>query len=370
MFLLKNLIRKSSGVHGDLIITSGNTVTLPAGSYRDYTKIDIQLGGTLVIDGSAGGAITEICCRRTCNISGNIIANNLPTTGGSWNKTTQNPFVSEAISYSVAQANGGAGGAGGNYQGFVYIDPDWVIQTSYGGAGGAASGTGLGGGGGGGSSGNTGTPYPAGSAGGTAGGNGLGPNPGIGNTTLLVGFENGANGLPAGGIGYVKGGNGGGSGGGTSGQQTYADPGGGSGAGGGFRGKNGLGFYLISRQVPTGSGKIYCGAGGIIGGRDPMIGWNGGVGGNGQATSGGAGGGGGGGGGAGGSGGKVWIRYPGTATVSYFSTYATINSLTVYFGGALGGSGGAHGGDYNAGGATNGVAGSLGNNGTASITAL
>lgn len=271
-----------SGGDGALNVTTG-IFNIPEGSVKQYSSINIATGATVRITGNTG-AWTEIGCSGNCVINGTIeastsyAAGTVNHSGGTFTKTSA--FGLGALAYTIDQAVGGSGEAGGNG----------------GGAGGAQK-NGNGGGGGG---------YrAAGSAG--AGGDGesngsaaTGGSGGTGSSTLGNGAtatnSNGANG---------------GGGGGGAGSNTSV----GGGGGGGYKGAHGKGLVLYVEGTISGTGMI------SVSGR---AGFNGG---NGYRPSGGVGGGGGGG-GAGGSGGKLIIKYK-NGTLPYLSHF-----------GALGGAGG------------------------------
>lgn len=259
------------GLHGDLTINNGQTVTIAAGSIRDYNNLTINAGGTLSIIGNSL-AITQIGVRYNMIINGVINNNGYYGVNSSYTVVTPS---GETLSHSMVQAASGYGG-GGNAPG---ARGGGAGINGYGGGGGGAGGPGRGGYGAWGGSNNGGggvSPY---------GGQG-----GAGNYTL----GNGAGGYT------THGGNGGGSGGAGS---NY----GGGGGGGGYKGAHARGLYIFCTGVISGIGQIRCNGG---------AGFNGGAGGP-YAQGHGAGGGGGG--GAGGAGGNLWVRKPAASpfTVPY-----------------------------------------------------
>lgn len=284
-----------TGADGDLTILNGQTVQIPAGSIKHYNSVNIHAGGTLEIIQNATLQKTEIGCRGSFTLNGQIIARCSPSgTGGSISGTSS--IGAKAFSATVSQAFGGAG------------------SSSYGASGGAGTSNGLGGGGAGSYAYNNGNAALGGN-GGTGGGNGGagqsvggGPTPARPGGTGMATLSNGGNGgiyyNPGGGYG----GAGGGSGGGGSGVAEFYDSelkswstatsqGGG---GGGYKGSHGQYLFLFIEGTISGTGTIHVsGTNGYAGGAAPNAGW-----------SGSAGGAGGGGGGAGGSGGKVdiWAR--------------------------------------------------------------
>ena len=141
-----------SGVDGDLIINSGQTVDVVEGSVKQYNSITINTGGTLRITGSTG-AWTEIGCKNNCVINGTIIARagydgQSTHAGGTFSKTSA--FGLGTISHSITQANGGNGGNGGNqttfgggYGGLSFYDASRTLSGS-GGGGGSTNGQGQG----------------------------------------------------------------------------------------------------------------------------------------------------------------------------------------------------------------------------------
>ncbi|MDD3412404.1 MAG: hypothetical protein PHY47_00225 [Lachnospiraceae bacterium] len=102
-----NFLVQSNATHGDLYVGAGQTVTIPAGSKRQYGDFVIEAGGILEIDN--GGGITEIEINESCLINGTIKANNGKHLSGSWNKTS---VLGEPLSYSIVQKAGGNGGEG------------------------------------------------------------------------------------------------------------------------------------------------------------------------------------------------------------------------------------------------------------------
>lgn len=309
-----------TGADGDLVITSGQTVDLAEGSVKQYSSINIASGGTLRITGTTG-AWTEIGCSGDCVINGQIIARagydgQVTHSGGTFTKTSA--FGLGSLSYTITQANGGAGGVG-----------DFSIS-------GGAQSLGRGGGGGGGNGGVGGTNGGAGGVGysGAAGGAGGGLGNGSTGGNASVGGASGVGGAGA------SGGGGGGRFDFKSATSVY-----GGGGGGGYKGHHGKGLVLYVEGILSGTGSV------AASGR---AGFSGGNSGTGQGTGGAFVSSGGGGGGAGGSGGSVVIRYRNSGTLP---------ALTV-----IGGTGGARG---TSGSSTYfGVNGSAGSNGTSSISQI
>lgn len=319
-----------AGRDGSLVITNGQIIDLPGGSVKQYSSVRIDAGGILRITGNGGGW-TEIDCIGSFIINGTILCRagyegQTTHTGGTFSKTSEIGLGN--LSYSIVQANGGAGGKGAN-------------GTVSNGATGGAQSNGIGGGGGGGgvSTSNLAT-FQAG-VGGTNGGNGasVNGNPGgIGNSSLLHGTRGENSQLFT--ETHLKG-QGGGSGGGSGAVTTWSGglfSRGAGGGGGGYRGRHGKGLAIKVQGNLSGTGSINCS--GDIGG-------NGGAGG--PALSNQGAGGGGGGGGAGGSGGKIVLRYKSGAVPNLL-----VSGGAAGVGGAVGttGTGGAGG--------TNGVAGANG----------
>lgn len=282
----------ATGADGDLTILNGQTITIPAGSIRQYDNLDIQPGGTLQVTGD-GPNLTQIVCRTSCNIGGQIVSRNV------FNPYSISGTTISGLAYShtVSQRNGGAGGRGEGTPNNPISNPTFCE----GGQGGTGSLGGGGGGGGGGLSvgpedssyrvslfaGNGGTPAtfligqgkflgnspPNNSTGSVGGGldwvglagnlntgilNGqnapklylVNSNPG--NVSIKIGGDGAYNSSIAGGgssggsggLGYSEGGKG----------TDYAISAGGG--GGGFRGRHGGAVYVFFNGVITGSGII------------------------------------------------------------------------------------------------------------------
>lgn len=305
----------TSGIDGDLVILSGQTIDVAEGTVKQYNSIRIDSGGTLRITGNVG-LWTEIGCKNDCIINGQIISRSgydgeSTHAGGTFAKTSN--FGLGNLSYTITQVNGGNGGGGG----------------SFGGTGGTQL-IGIGGGGGGGGGTNN-----FGGNGGNGGSNGASTI--IGTGGIGGGFLNGEN-APIG-TPYARGGNGASGGGaGNQGSLNYGIMGGGG--GGGYKGHHGKGLVLFVEGIISGLGNINCsGRSGFNGGNGAPI------------TFGTTSKSGGGGGGAGGSGGSIIIRYN------------KVNSIpNLLVDGGSGGIGGTKLGD-----GSNGGNGSLGNNGSYSI---
>lgn len=260
------------GADNDLIVESGETKSIAAGSIKDYNNVNIKSGGTLIIDGASSQDPTVIGVVNDFILNGTVVAQAVYDGGA---KSISLPRGG-SFSYTITQANGGAGGAGGKRWDSALV----------GGAGGLGT-NGFGGGGGGG----TGSTFSvtAGGAGGSGGAAGYS----CGSSTLLT---NGMITLGDGGnaAGAQVSGSGGGSGGGNG--CTLMASSSGAGGGGGMKGKHGLGLYIQVRNSIKGNGTfIMSGQKGFNGGNS-----SGGTRANG---SGGAGGG-----GAGGSGGVLKIK--------------------------------------------------------------
>jgi hypothetical protein len=234
-----------TGTDGPLNVPSGS-VTLPAGSVKNYSSINIAAGASLIIDNSGSGSPwTIIGCLGNCVIDGSILAKNGEHTGGTFTATAPD---GRSLSYLIAQAAGGVGGNGG-----TGLSPQVGGASAFGNGGGGAG------------------AFGAGVAAITSKGGNGGPG-----TGLVVGI--GAN---------VYAGTGGAGGGGP---HYY-------GGGGGSRGRHGQGIYLSVLGNLSGSGLV------------DVSGGAGGGGGNGPSGLIGGSSSGGGGGAAGGSGGKVVLRY-------------------------------------------------------------
>lgn len=323
-----------SGDLGDLTILNGETVTINAGSIYDYNDIDIQTGGTLVIDDVNNEAnLTEIYAKHF-TIDGQIVGRSL-LVDTNISKTVTNG-LGTTISYNYAQKNGGNGGGGGAS----------LPASGYGGGAGGTGTTQNGAGGGGGSAQNQkGGPNRYGGAGGSGNGSGgaganSGGSGGSGNTYTTAGGSN-----QNGGNGYGGGGGGGGHG--YNSQKNYNGyaGGGGGGAGGSM---SGVPLFLYCENEIIGAGVI------DLSGKNGLSGGHGGN----RVTSGNImiGGGGGGGGGAGGSGGFLFIKAP-MISVAYNIVNGTGGS------GGAGGSGWPNSSGYGVNGSTGGT-GQAGNNGT------
>ncbi len=288
------------GSDGPLVVTAN--MTIPAGSTKDYSLLDVKAGATLTIDaGTASTAPwTVIGVRGALTVNGNIKVlggigpGGSPSTGNA--PADDGVSFGEPLSWTLTQMAGGSGGsAGWNCQGTAHFRLGGAQAFGNGGGGGGdtmVENTGSG-------------PCPqncsnvagtlgydgfsamekAGGQGGADWSSAANTNGGAGATTV---GSNGQDGINLAG--------------------PYA---GRSGGGGGFRGRHGGLLYLKVIGSMGGTGKIDASGG------------NGGNGGKGGAantiTSGSCGGfrydsgGGPGGGGAGGSGGKVVVRYNGDA---------------------------------------------------------
>ena len=325
----------SVGVDGDLVILSGQTVDIPAGSFKQYTSVNIASGGTLRITGNTG-AWTEIECLKNFICNGTIIARagySGQTTHNGGTFTRVSSMGLGTLSYTIAQAVGGAGGKGGTYSS--------SHSSMIGGAGGAQA-NGIGGGGGGSASVTKETGHAPAGAGGAGGSNGGGYSGrfGLGNSTLGAGGNGGTANVSGVNYGSGKGGAGGGGGGGAgAGDSLVALA---AGGGGGYKGRHGKGLAIKVWGVISGTGTINAsGENGYAGGAGGAgIRWG--------SYPYGCTGGGGGGGGAGGSGGKVVLRYKA----------GTPPTISVARG--TGGAGGAGGTDTQT---YHGVAGGSGSNG-------
>jgi hypothetical protein len=340
-----------AGKLGDLTVFAGSPVTLNAGSTSDYGSITINAGAVLeVIPASDPTGWTYLGVAGDLTVNGTLLVHYGEHTGGTFSERGPDPsgvvgfLTGEAVSATIVQNQGGAGGLAG------YTCPAYAGITL---AGGAPS-TGNGGGGGGSieityaacticttscalcsapnMNGTVGSPATA-----TQGGNGG------------IGFTSPAG---SGGPGATSYDGDGGDGTACSSCGPYVSGGGG---GGGFRGRHGGLLYLKVRGKIGGNGSIDIagengGAGGMGGPYRNVLG--GPCGGGYIDESGG----GGGGGGAGGSGGKLVLRYnPANVMPGAIQLLQTVRK-----GGGQGGAGGAPG-DY-------GAAGTNGQNGNAGDT--
>lgn len=247
------------GTDGALLI-NGTTVSLPAGSVKDYSSIVIINGGLLEF--LPGNAWNIVGCHGNFTLdSTSSIQGVVGTTNGTFTATAPD---GTSLSYTTADRKGGYGGTSGD--GFY-----------------GAEGADLGGGGGGaGASDQSGENPHIGPFGqdGTGGQQASGSlPPGLGGASY---GDNGTDGPAA-----------------NNGEFDFSDAEG-SGAGSGSRGYHGQGIYIkIAGSILDGTGAI------TVSGQS---GGNGGNGGDGNCIEQGASGGGGGGGGAGADGGKIVIR--------------------------------------------------------------
>lgn len=271
-------------VDGALVVTNGQTVNIAGGSVKQYSSIDIQSGGTVIITGTTG-SWTEIGCAGDCTINGQIICRaglvgQSTHSSGTFTKTSA--FGLGPLSYSITQRAGGNGGLSFSNTGGGLINGG--VQVDGLGAGGAGSCTAdpskLGFGGAGGNGGQNGSQGTSGvdsstTSGGIGGQLTNGQSPAYNDTTTgSMAGGNGAGGGGGGGTGFGRG-NGGG--------------------GGGYKGHHGKGLVLYVEGNLSGLGVVSCsGASGFNGGNSGFY-W--------RLPAGG------GGGGAGGSGGKLEIRY-------------------------------------------------------------
>lgn len=104
-----NEIVDFEAVDGDLLVQSGETFVLPAGSVKKYSSVVVEEEGVLEIQGDSL-LLTEIA------VDGNVVIDGLIRgrgyfVGGSFNGTSQ--ISSENISFSIPQSAGGNGGATG-----------------------------------------------------------------------------------------------------------------------------------------------------------------------------------------------------------------------------------------------------------------
>lgn len=351
-----------SGIDGDLVILSGQTIDIPEGSVKQYSSINIATGGTLRITGNTG-LWTEIGVAGNFVNNGQVIARagydgQSTHNGGTFTKISA--FGLGNLSYVISQAVGGAGGRGSN------TVTQGQASNPNAGLGGSQL-NGIGGGGGGGahdfigvltSAGETSTSRLNTSRGGVGGSQGTrgggytsggwnGNSP-SGNVNFINGSkgQNYTNrtqsGIPSSGPSVIlsKGGDGGSGGGGgriaagSTGTGNTIYQGMAAGGGGGYKGHHGKGLLLYVEGTYQGTGTILCSG---------RSGFNGGDGGNGASelvsadeqysknT------GGGGGGGAGGSGGRFILRYgalgPNTPSVSVSGGSGGLGGLvgTAYF---------------------------------------
>ena len=269
------------GKDGNLVITSGQTVNIAAGSVKDYKNISVLSGGVLNIDCSSSANITVIGCEDTFLIEGTV------TTNGTYLLTApsiQTPDKA-GLAWSInPTAKGGNGGTGSNLTS--------GYRLNYGGAGGSGN-TNGGGGGGGGAGDFDGRNMGYGGEGGagfSGGGGGGGSNGGAGGSA-------GASGAGGAGEKGGGGGSGGGAGAGSRGGNApqYRVAGGGGGGGGGYKGKHAPSLYINANKLII-TGNI------SFNGKDGFPGGSGGSGIS-YGRPGAAGGG-----GPGGNGGTVWVR--------------------------------------------------------------
>lgn len=274
------------GLDGPLVVRSGETYPVAAGSMHDWSSVTIEPGGTLLV--GEGTDWTIIGISGNLSLGGQIVARGGAHLGGTF--ATRAPSLSgqrdgEALSLELAQPAGGKGGDIG--YGTAVGDTLNV---------GGAAGSGNGGGG-------AGNLFAIDGACGTIG-NGNG-NHGYA-AALGKGGDGGAGGCggPSGGVGAdVYGGDGGN---GVVGNSCAHPVSTGSAGGGGSRGHHGQGLYLAVKGWSAGAGSI------------DVRGQGGGRGGNGIAGevwnpydwAGSAGGGG----GSGGGGGRVVVRHGGPFT--------------------------------------------------------
>lgn len=311
------------GSDGDLVIQSGETYPLAAGSVMKWNSLTIEAGGTLQITGSG---ITELGVRNDLVIDGTITMLENWSAGAS-SKVSE--FTGETLTFNMVQSSGGSGGNGSG-------------ATWPGGSGGSGTDGHGGGGGGGGAAGGNGNPGGDGGFGGANGSSGTGNRTGLGGVGGATGSNGGVSDTNRWGvsIGGMNGGLGGGSGGGGGGGSAAgnAQGGGGGGGGGGHRGRHGGRLHIYCEGSITGAGNINL---------NGQAGFNGAIGSGGNTNNGGTGGAGGsGGGGAGGNGGRLYMRY----RIANSNPTVTTNAATFGFG-ATGGPG-ANG--------TNGIAGNPG----------
>ena len=97
----------------DLIILSGQTVTLAAGNVYGYNTIDIQSGGTLVFNDSSNLANLTELYGKNININGSILARSLSVS--STISKTETTVTEDSISIYYAAKTGGAGGNSSSY---------------------------------------------------------------------------------------------------------------------------------------------------------------------------------------------------------------------------------------------------------------
>ena len=121
-----DILVQSNATHGDLYIGPGQTVTIPAGSKRQYGDFVIEAGGVLEI--GDGGGITEIEVNESCLINGLIKANNGKHLSGTWGKTS---VLGEALSYTIVQKQGGKGGKGQDAVGEGGLDPSYFGNWTF-----------------------------------------------------------------------------------------------------------------------------------------------------------------------------------------------------------------------------------------------
>lgn len=296
-----------TGADGDLVVLNGQTVYITPGSVKQYNSVNVNAGGTLIIEGT-NIAKTEIGCKNDFINNGNIYCRHyLPQDSQAISVNTT--LGNKLFSFTSVQRQGGGGGGGGTS---YSLDQNGNGNYAWGGGGGGPA-YGFGGGGGGGGAISEYQVTTAGKDGSSSTASYIGP------------VSNGG-----GGGGGHAGGPGGGGGGGyseSSGDFISRIWGGGGGAGQ-WKGWHGGCLFLYLEGNISGSGWLNLHGYGGNGG-------NGGGGASGQNSGKGSGGGGGGG-GAGGSGGYLLV----------YKRQSKTFSLNVNVGNGVGGGGGPGGGGY------------------------
>lgn len=127
-----------NGADGALVILNGQTVNLAAGSIKQYTSVDVQLGGTLNITGNQPATITQLYSQGAFIVNGQIVARDVSTNGYN---ISGNTLFGYPYSINSVQRLGGNGGRSGNIApNNVFTSGGTSNTTSGGGGGGAGSG--------------------------------------------------------------------------------------------------------------------------------------------------------------------------------------------------------------------------------------
>lgn len=103
-----------SGVDGALAIGFGEIVSLPVGSEKHYSSINIAAGGLLQITGTCG--IVVMTCSGNCVIDGQINGSLCTGEGGSFSKLAED--TGRLLAYTPARGAGADSGGYLHYGGF------------------------------------------------------------------------------------------------------------------------------------------------------------------------------------------------------------------------------------------------------------